>query len=795
MLRTSRNCLAALLLALAVPAQDQRVADFVPDPATVERHGPAFCHPQNGWLVLHIEGAPRERGFQHGRLLWREIQDYLTACASMRSTKAPEDGWRDWRILADALFLRRFASEWLDEMRGIAEGAAGAGARWQGRPLDLLDIVTLNCAIELDFLEAALPATPVGKSRDRDHCSAFVATAPATKDGKAMLGHITMWAVAQAAHFRVWLDVQPERGHRVGLQTWPGGIWSGMDYYMNDAGILMCETTIAQTGFARDGVPLAARARAALQYGDSIDTVVKALSDGNNGLYTNEWLIADTRQNEIAMFELGTHQSRLWRSSKGEWFGDTPGFYWGCNNAKDMAVRLEAVADPAASLRDPTWVPSDRDQKWLQLYDQAKGQLDVEFAFRAFTTPPLAASHSLDAKFSTTDLLKDWQTWARFGPPIGPAWQPTDAERARNPFVRALVGNDWTLLRPRAAATGGAVPGTARVERERGPWDGFQLPPPEPAGSSWSGILRAERDADVWLAAGYAGYEAVFNVLPHHPDAQVTPAHEAELARRLFPWRSQYGIALRQLGRNVALADTRADLRTGSWHALAAAKGVLVLHELQAVMGRAKFRQLLRQFGSEHAGQAVTTAQFVTAAEAVHGASLAQFFDRMLKDPAQPPPPTGNVWTVRAFEAEPEQAVIVYGTQLEARANREAAEVLQRRLAARWYNFPIPIRADREVSDAELLGRHVVLIGRPACNAVTRGLQAALPVQFGPASFTAAGQSHGRDRTAVLAAGENPRNPRYSVVVFAGLSADTTWRCVRLGEHDVDGDRALVIVP
>ena len=29
------------------------------------------------------------------------------------------------------------------------------------------------------------------------------------------------------------------------------------------------------------------------------------------------------------MFELGTYKTKLWRSSKNEWFGGTQGFYWG----------------------------------------------------------------------------------------------------------------------------------------------------------------------------------------------------------------------------------------------------------------------------------------------------------------------------------------------------------------------------------------------------------------------------------------------------------------------------------
>src|SRR4029077_9387657 len=103
-------------------------------------------------------------------------------------------------------------------------------------------------------------------------------------------------------------------------------------------------TTIGQTRFDGKGAPLASRIRQALQYADSIDRAVAILEKNNNGLYTNEWLLADVKTDEIAMFELGTHKTKLWRSSKDEWFGGTTGFYWGCNNTKALDVRLETVA-------------------------------------------------------------------------------------------------------------------------------------------------------------------------------------------------------------------------------------------------------------------------------------------------------------------------------------------------------------------------------------------------------------------------------------------------------------------
>ncbi len=79
--------------------------------------------------------------------------------------------------------------------------------------------------------------------------------------------------------------------------------------------------------------------------------MVKTLGTQNNGLYTNEWLIGDAKNNEIAMYELGTSHTKLWRSSKDEWFNGTTG-YWGNNNAKDLAVKLEYLPDPQGAPED-----------------------------------------------------------------------------------------------------------------------------------------------------------------------------------------------------------------------------------------------------------------------------------------------------------------------------------------------------------------------------------------------------------------------------------------------------------
>jgi hypothetical protein len=656
-----RHLLTAFGLCLfAVPTvRGQSSADFRPDPRSIQRHGSAYRYPQAGWIVLHIEGEPYERGYQHGRLLAPEIAEYVRASAAIQSSRSPSDGWKATRSLVNALFVRRYDKEYLEEMRGIADGATAAGARFEHRPIDLVDIVALNCWPEIETLDSALEATPTGLEGMRFpgrqprampppkpmHCSAFAATAPATADGKIVFGHITMFSLYPSRFYNVWLDVKPAKGHRVFMQSYPGGIQSGMDYYFNDAGLLVSETTIKQTRFDVAGLSLASRIRQALQYADGIDGAVEILKKGNNGLYTNEWLLADTKTNEIAMFELGTAKSKLYRSGKGEWFGGTEGFYWGCNNAKDLDVRMETVASVDGRPANVVWKPSDRDKMWLRMYGKHKGKIDVAFGKEAFTTPPVAAYHSLDAKFTTTDLAKDLKTWALFGPPLGRTWHPTHEERKRFPEIHSRVSNPWTVLH-------GAVPAREKVigpavvdlsDRLEGPVQAAardEEDRPLPTLPVWHGTLLPRTDADTWLAAAFADYErivALENAMKgRRSDGELTRADRERLVGDLYAHRSGYLAAARAKG-DVPLARTRSDVAADEWYRVAAGKGVLLLHELRQVLGDRAFVELMDAFGRTHAGREVTAAEFQQRAEKATGRPLGEFFDFWLQKPGLPP--------------------------------------------------------------------------------------------------------------------------------------------------------------
>ncbi len=385
-------------------------AESWPARDAVRTFGPAYRYPAAGWIYLHIEGKPYERGYQHGYLMAKEIPEYLTRCAISLAGKADEKTWNTYRTTADALFLRGFDREILEEMRGIADGANAGGAKFLGRKLDLIDIVLANTTVEMGELASAMPRTPTGMEGSHfnlppyaskhdapmDHCSAFAATGAATRDGKMVIGHVTWWSQTLAEQTNVMLDIKPEKGHRMLIQSYPGGIESGTDWYQNDAGIILTETTIDQTPFNVQGTPVAFRARMAIQYGGDIDEVVNQLGTRNNGLYTNEWIIGDAKNNEIAMYELGTNHTKLWRSSKNEWFGDTPGFYWGDNNAKDLSINLEYRPDPQGEPGYIPYVPGTRDLAWMDLYKRYKGQIDEQFGFKAFDSAPLISSSTMD---------------------------------------------------------------------------------------------------------------------------------------------------------------------------------------------------------------------------------------------------------------------------------------------------------------------------------------------------------------------------------------------------------------
>ena len=746
-----------------VRLDEASATDDWPTKDAVQTFGPAYRYPAAGWIYLHIDGQPYERGYQHGHLMAREIPEYLGRCAAVLGSK---DHWNDYRTTADALFLRGFDQEILEEMKGIAEGASDAGARWQDRRIDLLDIVVANTAVEMGELASAVSTTPTGLEGLRldappyadpkrnsvlDHCSAFAATGPATRDGKMVIGHVTWWPLTLAEQTNVLLDIKPASGHHMLIQSYPGGIESGTDWYQNDAGIVLTETTIDQTPFNPRGTPVAFRARQAIQYSSSIDDVVRYLGTRNNGLYTNEWIMGDAKTNEIAIYDLGTSHTRLWRSSKNEWFGDTPGFYWGDNNAKDLTVRLEDYPDPKG---DPDYIPyvsGYRDMAWQELYRKYRGQIDEQFGFLAFRTTPLVSSSTMDAKVVTSDMASHLMVWAAIGKPNEQVWLPNSQwDYAKDD---GLYPSGYYLFGAEPCATL-----RAEIQKNEQARLAAVLNPPEPKrqatanppsyeGRLWKGWVLPASDSDVWFVAGSAQYRRVLN------SKNVTEALDAQRAI----WRGL------EISPDTPLNHFRREQT----------RGVLFLDSLRLKMGDSAFLKLMSDFFAANTTKTVTAQSFLEKS----GTSLDSI-----------DPPSGPAYLTNDIWRRLTSAIIVYGTLRDAGANRYAAEQMQDRFLS-GYN-QVPVYKDFETSDELLRHRDVVFVGRPEANSALAFWAVKLNLNYEGAAFKIGGEVHASEREALILAAENPLDAAYMVLIVAGNNALST---VKAQSSELSADEYVIV--
>ena len=725
-----------------VRLEEKSSSDEWPVRDAVETFGPAYRYPAAGWIYLHIEGQPYERGYQHGHLMAREIPEYLERCAASLGAK---ERWDDYRTTANALFLRGFNREILEEMRGIAEGASDAGARWQNRRIDLLDVVVANTTVEMGELSSAVATTPTGLEglnfdtppyarRDSalDHCSAFAATGPATRDGKMVIGHVTWWPLTLAEQTNVLLDIKPAAGHHMLIQSYPGGIESGTDWYQNDAGIVLTETTIEQTPFNPQGTPVAFRARMAIQYSSNIDDVVRYLGTRNNGLYTNEWIMGDAKTNEIAIYDLGTNHTRLWRSSKNEWFGGTPGFYWGDNNGKDLDVRLEDYPDPKG---DPDFIPyspGPRDLAWQELYRKYRGQIDEQFGFLAFRTAPLVSSSTMDAKVTTADMANRLMVWAEIGKPNQREWLPQKWDSANDD---GLYPSGYYLFdaEPSASLLSAIQQNEKlRLSAALDPPTNAVTDPPSYEGRLWKGWILPASDADDWFVAGSAQYRRVL---------QSSDVEEALKAQRAM----MRGL---ELIPDTPLSHLRREQT----------RGVLFLDSLRRKMGDETFLKLMSDYFAANTTKPVTAESFLEKAGV-------RFETVDL--------PAGPAYLASDIGRRLSSAVIVYGTVREAGANRYAAEQMQNHFLDH-YESEVPIYKDFEASE-ELLRHHdVVFVGRPEANSALALWVGKLGLDFEGAAFKIDGKVHASEREALILAAENPLDHAHMVLVVAGNDALST---------------------
>lgn len=331
----------------------------------------AYRFERGGWTYVHLQGAPEQIGFQHGYLLASEIEDYYHVL-KLESEHSTNRNWKFFRDAGRTILWPHIDAEYQQELQGIAKGVAARGVN-----LDLWDIVAMNGQIELTeyyvpWLDKDQRAANQGSEpKAPGNCSAFIATGSYTKDGKIVIAHNNWSSYAEGSRWVIVFDIQPLHGHRILMDGAPGLITSEDDFGINDAGIMVTETTISQfAGWNSKGKPEFVRSRKALQYANSIDDYVATMLEGNNGGYANDWLIGDRKTGEIAYLELGLKHTPVWRKKDG--------YFISSNFPRDPGLISDETEgfDP----NDKSSSPNARRVRWQELMQANKGNIDVPMA-------------------------------------------------------------------------------------------------------------------------------------------------------------------------------------------------------------------------------------------------------------------------------------------------------------------------------------------------------------------------------------------------------------------------------
>ncbi|MBM4161371.1 MAG: peptidase C45 [Ignavibacteria bacterium] len=433
----------------------------------------SYRQERNGWIYVHLEGTPRQVGFQHGYHLASEIDEVLQMFAFYFEKGSAQKPWTFFREAAERVFWPKLEQEYQQEIEGIVEGLVTQGYKY-----DKFDITALNANIEIASYYLPWLANKVKqdsmKNQAPGRCSAFIATGSYTDDGKIVIAHNNWSDYMVGQRWNVIVDISPVSGHRILMDCMPGFIHSGDDFAINDAGLLYTETTITQFhGFDESGTPEFMRARKAAQYGSSIDDFIEIMTTNNNGAYANDWLVGDTKTNEIARLELGLKNHRVWRTFDG--------MYEGSNFPIDeKLIKEETTFNP----NDRTVSANSRKIRWAQLMKENKGKINIELAKQfegdhfntelnkividgsvlcghvdrdprgapEWSSPPFFPTGAVQAKATTAALAKEMKLWARMGHPCGedfmalPFFEKHPEFKWQEKFLKDMKGQPWTLF-------------------------------------------------------------------------------------------------------------------------------------------------------------------------------------------------------------------------------------------------------------------------------------------------------------------------------------------------------------
>lgn len=344
---------------------------------------------KDGWICIDVYGSPYERGYTIGHLLSNEIKECMKMLdfLLMNNYGLPRLFFSD---VISELFRDQIKSRFMEiynEIEGIVEGIKSNNVYNDDYNVTIDDIIMWNCYLMIDSMfssiENLITNNPklnkkyskiydnkafINKPRMVERCSAFIAVGDYTSDGKIVCSHNSFSSFLDTQYSNVIMYVYPDKGNSFVMQTSPGYVWSGTDFYVSSNGFICTETTIGSFINFKLLDPIFCRIRKAVQYSNTLDDYCNILIKGNSGDYANSWLIGDINKNTIMRIELGYKFVNIEKK--------TNGFFIGYNSAEDPRIRNIETND--RDFYDIRTSSGARRVRLNELIEKYKGKINIK---------------------------------------------------------------------------------------------------------------------------------------------------------------------------------------------------------------------------------------------------------------------------------------------------------------------------------------------------------------------------------------------------------------------------------
>ena len=235
-----------------------------PEVTLLDSEGPGRLYRVGEHLVVVMEGTPAEMGFQHGRLLSKQIH-HIIKDGYMKKALWDKGYSPDYVNTQSLRMEKHFPPEYIEELKGMIEGLRAAG-------IDDISYAEARLGVTQAEILHYGPDAPPG-------CSNFAVWGKWTPDGRLLHGRNLDWNIqGDAQDDAVILVWRPANGWPFMMIGWAGGIGSVSG--MSAKGITFGEMTLPSPNGTFDGLPLFLTMRRVLEKAAYLDEAVAIVKEG-----------------------------------------------------------------------------------------------------------------------------------------------------------------------------------------------------------------------------------------------------------------------------------------------------------------------------------------------------------------------------------------------------------------------------------------------------------------------------------------------------------------------------------